>query len=168
MAKAGYTSVQVRDYWEREVSEACQGDCRLLLMEYFVCRMFHKMFPSVEQVTLHNRQLGRFHGDSSLGLLRKTTASTVRTMKARLLDGGIEALETWCPDFSSLGAMTRQPRTQSDGRRATEPAAERHAVSKHRCDTEGFDRMLSQNAPELDRAVWLPRLLESRQFHARP
>ena len=35
MAEAGYTSVQIRDYWEQEVPEACRGDGQLLLMEYF-------------------------------------------------------------------------------------------------------------------------------------
>ena len=145
-----------------------KATAELLLMEYFVCRMFWDMFDAVERVTKRNRQLGKFHGDNSLGLLRQQTAAQVRAMKARLVEGGVEALETWCPDFSSLGAMRSQPRRQGDGRKATEPRLERHAASKHRCDSEGFDRMLSRNAPELDRAVWLPRLLESRQFQEDP
>ena len=71
MARAGYTSVQIRDYWEREVPEACRGDGSLVLMEYLAERIFWKMFEAVERVTKQNRQLGKFHGDNSLGLLRK-------------------------------------------------------------------------------------------------
>ena len=166
MAEAGYTSVQVRDYWEREVPEACRGDGLLLLMEYFVERIFYKLFDAVETVTKRNRQAGRFHGENSLGLLRKETATTVRAMKARLVEGGVEGLELWSPDFSALGMTMR--RAKAGGGQDRTPVAEIYSSSKTLCDREEFDRMLRRYAPELDVEAWLRRIVESQQFRDDP
>ena len=163
MAEAGYTSAQIRDYWERAVPEACRGDCQLLLLEYFVHRLFYKLFPAVERETSHNRQLGKFHGDCSLGLLKKVTAAQIRAMKARLVEGGVEGLELWCPDFTSLGAAMR-PKTGRCGRPVAETAVERPASGNSRCAPDGFARMFSQDAPELDADAWLKRILASPRF----
>jgi hypothetical protein len=123
MAQAGYTCVQIRAYWEQEVPEAFTSktqSMQLWLMEYFVHRMFLQMFTAVERATSHNRQLGKFHGANSLGLLRKTTAAQARTMKARLIEGGIEGLELWVPDCSLLGATAR-PKVRNIATRMSEP-----------------------------------------------
>ena len=118
MAEAGYASDRIRAYWETEVPEACSSEKRavqLWLMEYVVHRLFYRMFDAVERVTSRNRQLGKFHGADSLGLLRQVTAAQVRTMKARVLEGGMEGLETWAPDLSSLGSVT-SPRRRAGAR----------------------------------------------------
>ncbi len=167
MAQAGYTSVQIRDYWERVVPDACQGDFRLVLMEYFVERIFYKMFPAIEGETNRNRQLGKFHGQNSLGLLRQATAVQARTMKARLMERGIEGLESWCPDFSSLGTIMR-PKARNVVSRVSEPKAENYSPSERRGDRESFERMLRKDAPELDCDLWLARIMGSQQFRDDP
>ena len=172
MAEAGYTSTGIRDYWAQKVPEACASDkesVRLLLMEYLVERVFHRMFPAVEQVTRRNRQLGKFHGNDSLGLLRQMTSSTVRTMKARLVEGGPEALELWCPDFSSLGAATRRPGAEDVGSRAPmrTTMSNGYRVRQLPCDRAGFETMFSRDAREL-RETWLERILTSPQYKEEP
>ncbi len=173
MAQAGYASVKIRDYWEREVPGAYANDrdsVRLLLMEYFVERVFHRMFPAVEQITTRNRQTGKFHGCDSLGLLRQVTSSTVRTMKARLVEGGVEALELWCPDFSSLGATARRPETADVANRTSvrTTMACGYPVRKLPCDREGFAKMFIRDAPELDCENWLERILTSPRYKEEP
>ena len=163
MAKAGYTSVLIRNYWEQEVPQACRGDCQLLLMDYLIDRTFWKMFEAVEKATARNRQLGKFHGDNSLGLLRKVTSGHLRAMKARLVEGGVEGLELWSADFSSL-AVTVQPKART----ATPSSARCAPVAAPRSDQQAFERLLSQDAPELDRNAWLPRILGSRRFKDDP
>ena len=110
-----------------------------------------------------NRQLGKFHGDNSLGLLRKVTSGHVRAMKARLVEGGVEGLELWSADFSSL-AVTVQPKA-----RTAAPSPARCAPAcKPPSDQQAFERLLSQDAPELDRNAWLPRILGSARFKDDP
>jgi hypothetical protein len=125
------------------------------------------MFDAVEKVTSRNRQLGKFHGENSFGLLRKVTAAQVRTMKARLVERGIEGLEMCSPDFSSLGAMMR-PKARIVKSRASEPAARDCSSRERRCDREGFHQMLKRNAPELDTDLWLDRIMRSRRFQDDP
>ena len=158
MAKAGYTSVQIRDYWERVVPDACgTNGQQLLLMEFFVERVFYKMFAAVETATNRNRQVGKFHGENSLGLLRKVTAGQIRTMRTCLLERGVQGLEFWSPDFSSLGVRTLP----------TIPSAPA-GRKRQSYDRNDFDRLFADNAPALDRSSWLPRVLESSQFKDDP
>jgi hypothetical protein len=137
-------------------------------MECFVERVFWKMFEAVEQVTSRNRQLGKFHGNDSRGLLRQVTSATVRTMKARLVEGGLEALELWCPDFSLLGATTRRPKRENGGSRAPMTTAGGYPCRKLPCDRTGFAKMLRSDAPELDRDLWLERILGASQYKDDP
>ncbi len=158
MAAAGYTSVQIRDYWERVVPDACGSNGQqLLLMEFFVERLFYKMFAAVEKSTNRNRHLGKFHGENSLGLLLKVTAGQIRTMRTCLLERGVQGLEFWSPDFSSLGVRTL-PKIPSA------PAGRK----RQSYDRTEFERLFAKQAPEVDRNSWLPRLMESPQFKEDP
>jgi hypothetical protein len=158
MAAAGYTSVQICDYWEQVVPDACgTNGQQLLLMEYFVERVFYKMFAAVETVTNRNRQVGKFHGENSFGLLRKVTAGQIRTMRTCLLERGVQGLEFWSPDFSSLGVRTL-PKIPS-------APAGRKRQSYDRTD---FERLFADSAPALDRSSWVPRLMESPGFKDDP
>jgi hypothetical protein len=115
------------------------------------------MFEAVEKATKHNRQMGTFHGDSSDGLLRRITAGQIRAMRARLFEGGVQGLELWTPDLTSLGTTKRQPNMQAVGVSVS-------SGPKIRYDREAFVRLLRDRAPELDREAWLERIVASRQF----
>ena len=81
-------------------------------------------------MTNRNRQLGKFHGGLPWAAAQ-ATASTARAARARLVEGGVEALETWCPGLLVVGGgddATQDARASGD--RTAEPAAEGHAATQ--------------------------------------
>jgi Fe2+ or Zn2+ uptake regulation protein len=101
MAHGNYNAKQIVDYWAW-VFEKLQSPTRF---DYFVHKLWWKVWKAAEQETSIHRKQGTFSGPNSLGLLRLKTNAAIKALTEKIKTDGWDTLNSWEPDFSlALGA----------------------------------------------------------------
>jgi len=101
MTHGNYNAKQIVDYWNW-LFEKLQSPTRF---DYFVHRLWWKVWKAAEQETSLHRKQGTFSGPNSLGLLRLKTNAAIKALAEKIKADGWDSLSYWEPDFSlALGA----------------------------------------------------------------
>lgn len=100
MQNAGYSTVEISQYWDDATKTIVLETDALEPFELFVMQ-FRKIFQYIEALTLHNRAQRLFKGKNSLGLLKEVTTKAIHQLKAawrnKLTYGGL-CYWSWNPD----------------------------------------------------------------------
>jgi hypothetical protein len=79
------------------LSEKLQSPNRF---DYFVHRLWRKVWEAAERETTFHRKRGTFSGPNSLGLLKLKTSAAIKALAQKIKDDGWDVLNHWEPDFS--------------------------------------------------------------------
>jgi hypothetical protein len=96
MTFSNYNAKQIVEYWTWAFGKL-HSPTRF---DYFVHKLWWKVWEAAERETTTHRKQGTFSGPNSLGLLRLKTNAAIKALAEKIKADGWDTLNHWEPDFS--------------------------------------------------------------------